>query len=177
MRDIEDDREATLHALDRRHDLLRGLIRIRIETAKAGALDEDGAAAKPVAEYEVRITTLERPVRQTGQDGYSRRRGTAIDPSCGWPGPRAAIGDFPCGRHPPAQRDAFGDARQRRFGVGHGVQPASIERRHHLGHDDGVHASSHFAFTQGFDQHIPPRLGEYLDHLGIRAKPSPHIAV
>lgn len=52
----------TLHALGRRHDLSRNLIRIWIEKAEAGALDEDAAAAELLAEYEVRIAALERLV-------------------------------------------------------------------------------------------------------------------
>ncbi|WP_306131916.1 transposase [Roseivivax marinus] len=50
----------TLHALGRRHDLSRNLIRIWIEKAEAGALDEDVAAAELMAEYEARIAALER---------------------------------------------------------------------------------------------------------------------
>lgn len=36
----------TLHALGRRHDLSRNLIRVWFEKAEAGALDEDVAAAE-----------------------------------------------------------------------------------------------------------------------------------
>ncbi len=50
----------TLHALGRRHDLSRNLIRVWIEKAEAGALDEDVAAAELMAEYEARIVALER---------------------------------------------------------------------------------------------------------------------
>lgn len=50
----------TLHALGRRHDLSRNLIRVWIEKAEAGALDEDVAAAELMAEYEARIAALER---------------------------------------------------------------------------------------------------------------------
>lgn len=46
----------TLHALGRRHDLSRNLIRIWIEKAEAGALDEDVAASELMAEYEARIS-------------------------------------------------------------------------------------------------------------------------
>lgn len=52
----------TLHALGRRHDLSRNLIRIWIEKAEAGALDEDAAAAELLADYEARIAALERLV-------------------------------------------------------------------------------------------------------------------
>ena len=50
----------TLHALGRRHDLSRNLIRVWIEKAEAGALDEDVAAAELMADYEARIVALER---------------------------------------------------------------------------------------------------------------------
>ncbi len=50
----------TLHALGRRHDLLRNLIRIWTEKAEAGALDE--AASERLAGYEARIAALERLV-------------------------------------------------------------------------------------------------------------------
>jgi transposase-like protein len=51
-----------LHALGRRHDLSRNLIRIWVEKAEAGALDEDEAAAELLATYEARIAALERLV-------------------------------------------------------------------------------------------------------------------
>lgn len=52
----------TLHALGRRHDLSRNLIRIWIEKAEAGALDQDMASAELLTEYEARIAALERLV-------------------------------------------------------------------------------------------------------------------
>ena len=52
----------TLHALGRRHDLSRNLIRIWIEKAEAGGLDEDAAAAELLTDYEARIAALERLV-------------------------------------------------------------------------------------------------------------------
>jgi transposase-like protein len=52
----------TLHALGRRHDVSRNLIRIWIEKAEAGALDEDAAAAELLGDYEARIAALERLV-------------------------------------------------------------------------------------------------------------------
>ena len=42
----------TLHALGRRHDLSRNLIRAWVDKTEAGALDEDVAAAELMAEYE-----------------------------------------------------------------------------------------------------------------------------
>ncbi len=52
----------TLHALSRRHDLSRNLIRIWIEKAEAGALDQDLAAAELLSACEARIAALERLV-------------------------------------------------------------------------------------------------------------------
>ncbi len=52
----------TLHALGRRHDLSRNLIRIWIEKAEAGSLDQDMASAELLTEYEARIAALERLV-------------------------------------------------------------------------------------------------------------------
>jgi len=52
----------TLHALGRRHDLARNLIRIWIEKAEAGEFDEDTAAAEMLDDYEARIAALERLV-------------------------------------------------------------------------------------------------------------------
>lgn len=44
----------------RRYDLSRNLIRIWVEKAEAGALDEDGAAAELFTACEARIAALER---------------------------------------------------------------------------------------------------------------------
>jgi len=52
----------TLHALGRRHDLSRNPIRIWIEKAEAGALDQDMASAELMSAYEARIAALERLV-------------------------------------------------------------------------------------------------------------------
>jgi transposase-like protein len=52
----------TLHALGRRHDLSRNLIRIWVEKAEAGSLDQDMASADLLTEYETRIAALERLV-------------------------------------------------------------------------------------------------------------------
>lgn len=52
----------TLHALGRRHDLSRNLIRIWVEKVEAGALDQDVASAELLTEYEARIVALERLV-------------------------------------------------------------------------------------------------------------------
>ena len=52
----------TLHGLSNRHDLSRNLIRIWVEKAGAGALDQDLALAELLTAYEARIATLERLV-------------------------------------------------------------------------------------------------------------------
>jgi transposase len=52
----------TLHALGKRHDLSRNLIRIWLQKHEAGAFDEEAVAADMVQEYEARIAALERLV-------------------------------------------------------------------------------------------------------------------
>ena len=63
-----------LHALGRRHDLSRSLIRIWVEKAVAGSLDQDMASAELLSEYEARIAALERLVgRQALEIELSRK--------------------------------------------------------------------------------------------------------
>ena len=52
----------TLHALSRRHDISRQLIRIWVGKFEAGALDDDVQAADLLQEYEAKIAVLERMV-------------------------------------------------------------------------------------------------------------------
>jgi transposase len=52
----------TLHGLARRHDLSRNPIRIWVEKAEAGALDQDAASAELLTACEARIAALERLV-------------------------------------------------------------------------------------------------------------------
>jgi len=52
----------TLHALAKRHDISRQLIRIGVQKYEAGAFDEDAQAADLIQEYEARIGALERLV-------------------------------------------------------------------------------------------------------------------
>ncbi|WP_075218272.1 transposase [Mongoliimonas terrestris] len=52
----------TLHALGKRHDLARNLIRVWLQKHQAGALDEEAVAADMVQEFEARIDALERLV-------------------------------------------------------------------------------------------------------------------
>ena len=53
---------ASLHAPERRHDLSRNLVRIRVEKAEVGALDLPVASAELLTAYEARIAALKRPV-------------------------------------------------------------------------------------------------------------------
>ncbi|NPD70394.1 transposase (plasmid) [Lichenicola cladoniae] len=52
----------TLHALARRHDISRNLIRIWIAKAEAGAFDDEAEAADLLSGYEAKIAALERLV-------------------------------------------------------------------------------------------------------------------
>jgi len=52
----------TLHALAKRHDVSRNLIRIWISKAEAGAFDDEVEAADLLSEYEAKIAALERLV-------------------------------------------------------------------------------------------------------------------
>ena len=52
----------TLHALSKRHDISRQLIRIWVGKFEAGALDDDVQAADLIQEYEAKIAALERMV-------------------------------------------------------------------------------------------------------------------
>ena len=70
-----------MHALGRCHDLSRNLIRIWIEKAEAGGLDEDAAAAELLTDYEARIAALERLVgRQALEIELSQRGVNAPNP-------------------------------------------------------------------------------------------------
>ena len=51
-----------LHALSKRHDISRQLIRIWVSKFEAGALDDDVQAADLLQEYEAKIAALERMV-------------------------------------------------------------------------------------------------------------------
>ncbi len=52
----------TLHALAKRHDLSRNLIRIWVAKLEAGAFDDDAQAADMLEDYEAKIAALERMV-------------------------------------------------------------------------------------------------------------------
>jgi transposase len=52
----------TLHALAKRHDISRQLIRIWVGKFEAGAFDDDVQAADLIQEYEAKIAALERMV-------------------------------------------------------------------------------------------------------------------
>ena len=71
----------SIHALARRHDLSRNLIRIWVEKADAGVLDADVAAAEMLGAYEARIAALERLVgRQALEIELSQKGVCAPDP-------------------------------------------------------------------------------------------------
>ncbi len=52
----------TLHALSKRHDISRQLIRVWVQRYEAGAFDGDAQAADVMQEYEAKILALERMV-------------------------------------------------------------------------------------------------------------------
>ena len=52
----------TLHALAKRHDVSRNLIRSWISKAEAGSFDDEVEAADLLSEYEAKIAALERLV-------------------------------------------------------------------------------------------------------------------
>ena len=52
----------TLHALAKRHDVSRNLIRVWVAKYEAGAFDADAQAADLILEYEAKIAVLERMV-------------------------------------------------------------------------------------------------------------------
>ncbi len=52
----------TLHALSRRHDICRNLIRVWVEKAEAGEFDDEIAAGDMLVSYEAKIAALERMV-------------------------------------------------------------------------------------------------------------------
>jgi transposase-like protein len=52
----------TLHALSKRHDISRQLIRVWVGKFEVGALDDDVQAADLIQEYEAKIAALERMV-------------------------------------------------------------------------------------------------------------------
>ena len=52
----------TLHALAKRHDVSRNLIRVWVRKLETGAFDDDARAADLLQEYEAKIAALERMV-------------------------------------------------------------------------------------------------------------------
>jgi transposase-like protein len=52
----------TLHALSKRYDISRQLIRIWVQKFETGAFDDDARAADVIQEYEAKIMALERMV-------------------------------------------------------------------------------------------------------------------
>ena len=93
----------TLHALSKRHDISRQLIRIWVGKFEAGALDDDVQAADLIQEYEAKIAAL-------GADG--RAPGT---------GDRAAKGGFEACT-PAEKREHLRRHRPRGISVGRGCE-------------------------------------------------------
>jgi transposase len=118
----------TLYALGRHHDLSRNLIRIWIEQAEAGSLDQDMASAEFLSEYEARIAALERLVaRQALEFEFLRglrktdnRREARLHPQRAALRPLRQTGvraDGPATLHPlcrPVEQVVRGGARARR---------------------------------------------------------------
>ena len=77
------------NALGRRHDLSRHLIRVWVEKAEAGQLDQDVAAADLLGAYEARIAALERLVGQQALEIEFLRKARKIA--------RSATGAASCG--------------------------------------------------------------------------------
>ena len=61
----------TLHALAKRHDLSRNLIRIWVAKYEAGTFEDDARAADLLREYEAKIAALERMVGRQALDADS----------------------------------------------------------------------------------------------------------
>src|SRR3977135_4313838 len=86
----------TLHALAKRHDISRNLIRIWVEKFQAGALDEDLAAADLLQDYEARIGALERLVGKLSlelgfiEGARDGRPGERMEPTSAITGPAAS---------------------------------------------------------------------------------------
>jgi transposase len=86
----------TLHALGRRHDLSRNLIRIWVEKAEAGSLDQDMASAELLSECEARIAALERLVGRQALEieflkgARKHARSPKSGPTSGTSGPAAS---------------------------------------------------------------------------------------
>ena len=86
----------TLHALAKRHDLSRNLIRIWVAKYEAGAFEDEIRAADLLQEYEAKIAALERMVgRQALEIEFLRGREARLHPSQPAPWP------LRCRRMPP----------------------------------------------------------------------------
>jgi transposase len=76
----------TLHALAKRHDISRNLIRIWVKKLETIAFDEDARAADLLQQYEAKIAALERLVGRQALE-IEFLKGTLKNP----PRPRSAI--------------------------------------------------------------------------------------
>ena len=76
----------TLHALSKRHDICRQLIRVWIEKHEAGAYDDDAEAVDLIQDRDARIAALERLVgRQTLEIEFLKRAQKGARPGPGAP--------------------------------------------------------------------------------------------
>lgn len=70
-----------LYGLAKRHDVCRNLIRVWIEKAEAGALDDEVATADMLATYEAKIAALERLVGRQALEIEFLKRAVRSGPS------------------------------------------------------------------------------------------------
>ena len=92
----------TLHALAKRHDLSRNLIRIWVTKLETGAFDDDARAADMLGGYEAKIAALERMV---GRQALEIEFLKGALKSAPWP--RSAIASFTAGPLvSPSRKDA-----------------------------------------------------------------------
>src|SRR5262249_18523749 len=90
----------TLHALAKRHDVSRNLIRIWIGKYEAGAFDDDFHAADLLQEYEAKVAALERMVgRKREYIRHHRPHSFSVAEGCRLMGlPRSTYYDAPSRR-------------------------------------------------------------------------------
>ena len=141
----------TLHALSKRHDISRQLIRIWVGKFEAGALDDDVQAADLLQEYEAKIAALERMVRRQALEIESKRCSATLGSvsASGW------VVGLPIPRH------QFIDAP---------LRPAVHEARQHVG-EPGLRIDSFSLAVYAARRTMPnglvfPRNGRDLDVIG-----------
>jgi transposase len=73
----------TLHALAKRHDVSRNLIRVWVRKLETGAFDEDAHAADLLQEYKAKIAALERMVGRQRLTAITTARSSRTSPATG----------------------------------------------------------------------------------------------